>query len=130
MVSLTVTEVQALKNVSASFEAEQAAGGRRRCAILDERIVNLGRRGALERTAHLFCELAVRLGDDEPLLKCNLPMTQTDLAELLGLSVVHTNRMVQTLRRKSLAEVGRGRLRIQDFDALAELGGFSSDYLR
>src|SRR3984885_16041106 len=66
-------------------------------AILREWIVNVGQRNALERMAHLFCELLYRfraVGLNQG-LSCTLPLTQTELAETLGLSSVHVNRTLQ-----------------------------------
>ena len=102
----------------------------RRCATLEERVVSLGQRSALERTAHFLCEVLVRCGGDEPPGECALPLTQADLADAMGLSVVHMNRMLQLLRRMSLADVRRGRLAVADFAALVQLAGFDGDYLR
>ena len=53
-----------------------------------------------------------------------LPLTQNDLADLLGLSVVHTNRNLQELRRASLVDFSRGRLRILDRPGLERMADF------
>ena len=74
--------------------------------ILAEQVVRLGRRNAYQRTAHLLLELWQRLrivgvinGDSFP-----FPFSQEDLADALGLSVVHTNRVLNQLRREGLLE--------------------------
>src|SRR5262245_33004851 len=70
-------------------------------AIEREFIVSLGRRSAAERMGHLFCELHVRL-DAVGLVKdfsYDLPLTQADLGDALGLSTVHVNRSLQDLRK-------------------------------
>ena len=122
--------VQEAREQSPALDEALAANEARRAAMLNERLVSLGQRTALERTAHVVCELLTRLGDDgRPLEACTAPIRQTDLADLLGLSVVHVNRTLQTLRNMSLVEVGRGRIRAVDFKALSELAGFSPDYL-
>jgi CRP-like cAMP-binding protein len=100
-------------------------------AILREWIVNVGQRNALERMAHLFCELlyrfrAVGLNDG---LSCTLPLTQVELAETLGLSSVHVNRTLQELRRQKLITLDSGVLTIQDLKALEELSFFNPEYL-
>ncbi len=100
-------------------------------AIAREWIVNVGQRNALERMAHLFCELlyrfrAVGLNEGN---SCILPLTQAELAETLGLSSVHVNRTLQALRRKKLISLENGILNIQDFDALKEVSFFNPDYL-
>jgi CRP-like cAMP-binding protein len=100
-------------------------------AIAREWIVNVGQRNALERTAHLFCELLYRfraVGLNEG-LSCTLPLTQVELAETLGLSSVHVNRTLQELRRQKLITLDSGTLTIQDLHALEELSFFNADYL-
>jgi CRP-like cAMP-binding protein len=100
-------------------------------AIAREWIVNVGQRNALERTAHLFCELLYRfraVGLNEG-LSCTLPLTQVELAETLGLSPVHVNRTLQELRRQKLITLDSGTLTIQDLHALEELSFFNADYL-
>jgi CRP-like cAMP-binding protein len=100
-------------------------------AVLREWIVNVGQRNALERMAHLFCELlyrfrAVGLNQGN---SCTLPLTQVELAETLGLSSVHVNRTLQALRRQKLITLEGGKLTIQDLDALKEVSFFNPDYL-
>ena len=129
VVSVPSAVVQDARDRSPELDAVLGAAEERRAAILNERIVTLGQRTALERTAHLFCVLVHRVGEGEPAGACELPMVQADLADLLGLSVVHTNRTLQALRQMSLIQVGRGWLCVVDLDALAKLAGFSSAYL-
>jgi CRP-like cAMP-binding protein len=100
-------------------------------AIAREWIVNVGQRNALERIAHLFCELlyrfrAVGLNEGN---SCTLPLTQVELAETLGLSPVHVNRTLQELRRQKLITLEGGTLTIQDLPALKEVSFFNPDYL-
>jgi CRP-like cAMP-binding protein len=100
-------------------------------AIAREWLVNVGQRDALERTAHLFCELlyrfrAVGLNQGN---SCTLPLTQVELAETLGLSSVHVNRTLQELRRRNLITLEGGTLTIQNLDELKELSFFNPDYL-
>ncbi|HEV7610342.1 MAG TPA: Crp/Fnr family transcriptional regulator [Steroidobacteraceae bacterium] len=100
-------------------------------AIAREWIVNVGQRNALERMAHLFCELlyryrAVGLNQD---LSCTLPLTQVELAETLGLSSVHVNRTLQELRRQQLITLNGRTLTIQNLRALEELSLFNAEYL-
>jgi CRP-like cAMP-binding protein len=100
-------------------------------AIYREWVVNVGQRRALGRIAHVFCELmlrmeAVGLARDR---SCHLGLTQADLGETTGLSVVHINRTLQELRGQGLISFGQGRLTIHDWDALVELGDFRADYL-
>jgi CRP-like cAMP-binding protein len=100
-------------------------------AITREWVVNVGQRKALERVAHLICEMFVRaravgLSDK---LSFDLPVTQTDLADTVGLTLVHTNRMLQNLRAEGLIAWTRHRLTILDFDRLVDLSLFNMNYL-
>lgn len=101
-------------------------------AILREWIVNLGVRSATERAAHLFCELHLRLKATQPEIddEFDLPLTQGELSEVLGLSVVHVNRTLAALREKRLAEKRYGKVRILDSHGLAEFADFDPGYLR
>lgn len=100
-------------------------------ATLREWLVNVGCRSALERVAHLFCELLVRLravgfGTED---SYDLPITQTDLADTTGLSSVHMNRTLQELRRQGLIELRSGRLKIVNLPHLKALAEFKANYL-
>lgn len=93
--------------------------------------VCLGRRSARERLAHLLCELQARLravgasGDDG----FALPLTQEEIADVLGLTAVHVNRTLQTLRGSGLIRLKDQRLQVPDVQALQELAGFDARYL-
>lgn len=101
-------------------------------ATLREWLVNIGQRDAFQRIAHLFCELwlrmkAVGLVDAED--QFDLPLTQTEIADTMGLTPVHTNRMLQRLRADGLIALGKGRLTILDPKRLAFVSGFRPNYL-
>jgi CRP-like cAMP-binding protein len=100
-------------------------------AIAREWLVNVGQRTALERTAHLLCELYWRLrvvgltrGD-----ACEMPFTQAELADVLGLSAVHVNRTLQELRRSELITLRERELTLHDLEALQSLALFDPAYL-
>jgi CRP-like cAMP-binding protein len=96
-----------------------------------EWLVGLGRRNALARVAHLLCELFVRL-EIVGLARDNrfeLPLRQTDLADALGLSPVHMNRVLQELRRAQLITWQNGVLVIHDWAELAGRAEFDPCYL-
>lgn len=100
-------------------------------AIAREWIVNIGQRSARERMAHLLSEFLVRMrvaGAGEP-AGCDLPMTQADLGEALGLSAVHVNRTLQALRNDGLISLKGGRLVVHDLAGLMEAGQFNPNYL-
>ncbi len=101
-------------------------------AIQREWAINLGRRVALERVAHLFCEIFERL---RPVglvdgNSCNLPVTQMDLADATGLSVVHLNRTLQELRATGLIVLRERTLTIPDLEALKTAALYSPSYLQ
>ncbi len=100
-------------------------------AVLREWLVNMGQRSAEHRLAHLFCELHLRLksiglvdgGEFE------LPITQTELGETMGLSTVHVNRSLQSLRSQGLVFHKSKTVTIPDIEQLRKLSGFNSNYL-
>jgi CRP-like cAMP-binding protein len=100
-------------------------------AIHREWVLSLGRRSALSRVAHLLCELQVRLGivglADES--GYALDLTQTDLAECLGLTPVHVNRTLKALLERGLVEFRAGRVAIGDAEALRRVAEFDESYL-
>jgi CRP-like cAMP-binding protein len=100
-------------------------------SIHREWITNTGRRAALERTAHLICELYKRL---EAIGRTDgwsfrFPLTQAELGDALGLSLVHVNRVVQALRSQSLVSWEGRIMTILDWKRLCELAEFDSTYL-
>lgn len=100
-------------------------------AIHREWEVSLGRRSALQRTAHLFCELQVRLGivGLASEREYALPITQTELAECLGLTSVHVNRVLKELRERRLVEFRSKRVAIRDLAELRHEAEFDPAYL-
>jgi CRP-like cAMP-binding protein len=100
-------------------------------SIFREWVVNVGRRDARQRIAHLLCELAARLkaaGQDYGPMY-DFPITQEQIADATGLTAVHTNRTLQTLRKSGLINLSASKLTILNWDALAEAGDFSERYL-
>ncbi len=100
-------------------------------AMVVEHLVNLGRRSAEERMAHFLLELGARLiligvGDKSGF---DCPMTQYHLADALGLSAVHVNRVLRHLRDDGLVTFQKGRVVFDDLDRLADLAGFDIAYL-
>lgn len=100
-------------------------------AIQREWVINIGRRIALERVAHLLCEIFERLRPVGLLdgNSCAFPITQMDLADATGLSVVHVNRTIQELRGSGLIVLRERTLTISDLEALKNLALFSPTYL-
>lgn len=101
-------------------------------AIFRQSIISLGRRNARERLGHLLCELFVRqrVIDNPPRNACRLPLTQTQLADLLGLSLVHVNRTLQGLRADGLVELEDRLLVVRDWEGLQDVSAFDPAYLQ
>lgn len=100
-------------------------------SILRAWIVSMGRRKSVERVAHLMCELYIRmrnigLADDH---ECRMPLTQLVLADALGLTPVHVNRVLKVLKTAEVMELNRGSLKIINSAKLAEIAGFDGNYL-
>jgi CRP-like cAMP-binding protein len=100
-------------------------------SVTREWIVNVGQRTAFERLAHLFCEIfarlqAVGLTHEN---RCELPLTQIELADTLALSAVHVNRTLMEMRRAGLVSFQNRQLVIHDHAALQSAAGFTSNYL-
>ncbi len=100
-------------------------------AMVVEHLVNLGRRPAEIRTAHFLLELGARLrlvgiGD---LSGFECPLTQYHLADVLGLSAVHVNRVLRQLREDGLVTFQKGRVDFDDIARLTRVAGFDPEYL-
>ncbi|RKR03458.1 CRP-like cAMP-binding protein [Kushneria sinocarnis] len=100
-------------------------------ATLREWLVNEGHRPADQRLAHLFCELLVRarvagLTENHCM---ELPLTQDELSDAMGLSTVHTNRVLQKLRREGLLTLRGRTLSVHDWQGLTEFADFDPLYL-
>ena len=100
-------------------------------SVFREWVVNVGRRDAKQRIAHLLCELALRLkaADLGEWSGFDFPLTQEHMADATGLTAVHTNRTLQSLRKAGLISLGSSILTVLDWGALADAGDFSERYL-
>jgi len=100
-------------------------------AMVVEHLVNIGRRSAEGRVAHFLLELGARLAlagaGDRAGFDC--PLTQYHLADALGLSAVHVNRVLRHLREEGLVTFQRGRVTFDDFSRLQVIAGFDTAYL-
>ena len=100
--------------------------------IMSAWLLNMGQRKAPERIAHLFCELATRMRKRGIAPKdggFEAPLTQQDLADALGLTSVHVNRVLQKLRERDFIGFRRGVLSIRDMDGLCAYVEFKDGYL-
>lgn len=100
-------------------------------ALHREWLVAMGRRPAVGQLAHLLCELKLRLsvvsdGDQDSYV---MPVTQVDLSDILGLSSVHVNRVLQELRAANLITWKAANVSILDWEGLKRLAEFDDRYL-
>lgn len=99
--------------------------------VLRAWIVSIGRRSATERVAHLLCELYLRArnigiaGEGE----FALPLSQLVLADALGMTAVHVNRVLKELRLADAVTLNRGSATILDPMKLIHIAGFDENYL-
>jgi len=91
----------------------------------------MGRRNSEQRVAHLMCELYIRArniglisGD-----VLELPLSQIVLADALGMTAVHINRVLRKLRIEEVMEISRGKLVIRDPARIVAVAGFDETYL-
>lgn len=99
-------------------------------AVLSEWALCLGRLSAHQRLAHLLCELATRSTVNEGNASVfELPLTQEQLADTLGLTSVHVNRMMQQLRGEQLIVTSGRLMTIPDMARLRDIGEFNPGYL-
>lgn len=99
--------------------------------VLRAWIVSMGRRDSIQRVAHLICELYLRmynvgLAQDD---RCEMPLTQLVLADALGLTPIHVNRVLRTLREDGVMELHGGTLVVHQPVELARIAGFDDTYL-
>lgn len=100
-------------------------------SIYREWVMNVGRRSAKQRLAHIFCEFAKRLeiaglGDTSGY---QLPMTQEQLADAAGLTPVHVNRTLRALEADGLIVRHKRHVGIPDWERLRDISGFNELYL-
>lgn len=100
-------------------------------AMVVEHLINIGRRDAAERTAHFLLELGARLNivglGSKAGYAC--PLTQYLLADALGLSSVHVNRVLRQLREKGLLTFRDHYVTFNDYDRLTKFAEFEQTYL-
>lgn len=129
--TVTRAEMQALMhdhpNVAAAMYSAQLVDE----GIMRAWIVSMGRRSSIERVAHLICELYLRarsigLTSDEEFA---LPLSQLVLADALGMTAVHINRVFKELRLAGAMALKRGSVTILDPSKLIQIAGFDENYL-
>jgi CRP-like cAMP-binding protein len=134
--NVVVSEVNTSRLISTFRESPLLAEGilwslSRDIAIMAEHLVNIGRRDALARTVHLLIELGYRLnqvqGSDPTTYE--FPITQKDLAEALGITHVHMNRVLRYLRNQRLLSFNGNTIVLNDMPTLMRIADFEPGYL-
>ena len=121
------TMMQAHPNIASAMYAAQLIDE----GIMRAWIVSMGRRSSTERVAHLICELYLRArnigltGEGE----FALPLSQLVLADALGMTAVHINRVLKELRLAGAMALKRGSVTILDPIKLIHIAGFDDNYL-
>jgi CRP-like cAMP-binding protein len=100
-------------------------------AVLREWMVGMGRRPADKQIAHLFCELRLRLRSVGLVSDATfeLPVTQEEMADTVGMTPVHVNRVLQQLRQAGLIALKGKALTILDVERLEAFADFDPNYL-
>ena len=100
--------------------------------VLAQWVVNVGSRDAVTRMAHVVCELGLRMERAGQGSRTRFPMqmTQTHLGEVLGLTAVHVNRTLRTLREQGLVSIEKKDVVVPNWDRLADVGEFDASYLK
>jgi CRP-like cAMP-binding protein len=100
-------------------------------ALMREWMLNVGRREAYARLAHVFCELITRLEGVGLVADrtCSLPMTQPELADALEITPVHVNRTLRDLKAAELVTLRGRHLTVHDWEELKAAAEFDPNYL-
>lgn len=122
------TIADAYPNLGTAFWRDTATDA----AIIAKWFANLGRKEAASRLAHLFCEIGLRVevAGQGSRTSYSFRVTQQDLADVTGITAVHLNRTLQTLRESGLVEFREGQVSIPDWERLVQLAEFNPSYLR
>lgn len=125
----------ALKAIASEYPAIAAAFWRDTmvdAGVLAQWVANLGRKDSRARFAHLLCEIGFRMEYAGLGSRASFPlkMTQQNIADTLGLTLVHVNRKIQELRADGLIQTSKGTINIVDWTGLAEIADFRPSYLQ
>jgi CRP-like cAMP-binding protein len=97
-------------------------------SIFRKRLLNIGRQAALRRVAHLLCEQLARR-KAVGINSATIPLTQMDLADAAGLSIVHINRTFQELRKLGVLAKTRRVIEVVSREGLVRIANFDGHYL-
>jgi CRP-like cAMP-binding protein len=100
-------------------------------SVFREWVLNVGRRDAKQRVAHMLCEFATRreaAGLGSP-TSFELPMTHEDIADATGLTNVHVNRTLALLAAEGLIARDKRQVEIADWERMRGAADFDAAYL-
>lgn len=136
LTDIVASQISTAKLVSVFRQSSLLAEGvfwvlSRDMAIVAEHLVNVGQRDAIARTAHVLIELGYRLHQvgHGKATSYECPLTQKDLAEALGITHVHLNRVLRYLRDRELVSFNGGMVVLHDLTALSRIADFEPSYL-
>lgn len=134
-VTLVRVPHQALRAIAGQYPAIAEAFWRDcvvDASVISQWVVNVGRRDAKVRIAHLLCEMAVRYQIDvqSDAILFEFPLTQVHIADATGLTSVHVNRTLMSLRDDGVVFLAQRMVHILDWAGLARLGEFDAGYLQ
>ena len=101
-------------------------------AVMSEWIVSVARRPAEAKMAHLLCEMRCRYKQAGMLALDDsyaFPLTQTQIAEVLGITAIHANRTIRSLKERGLVSLSKSAVVIHNWPSLVELAEFDRAYL-
>lgn len=101
-------------------------------SVFREWVTNVGRRNARARIAHLLCEFAMRMqtaGLSGQASRCDLPMTQEEIGDAVGLTSVHVNRTLKGLEAEGLIQRDKRRISFDDWSSISSIADFNPRYL-
>ncbi|OSQ30685.1 Crp/Fnr family transcriptional regulator [Thalassospira sp. MCCC 1A03138] len=133
---ITIAEISAQNMISTFSKSPRLASAvlwaaSRDEAMVVEHLVNIGRRSAIVRTAHFLLELGNRLNligvGTKHTYPC--PLSQYLLADALGLSAIHINRVLRQLREQDLMTFQKGIVHFKNLEKLIALADFQVGYL-
>ena len=119
-VDIPVAEMRVLAETAPAVGRAMWVDGLIEGAIFREWLLNIGRRNARSRVAHILCEFSTRLqaAGLAPELTADLPMTQEQLGDALGLTSVHVNRILRTMEAEGLVTRGKRQITITDWQGI------------
>ena len=131
VIELDISDLRSLVGAHPTINQALWREGLVEASISREWLLNVGRRDAHERVAHLLCEISARLeaSGHARELTYELPMTQEQLGDALGLTAVHINRVLKGLEKDGLIRRRKREVAIADWQQLRRLADFNDRYL-